>query len=45
MVRNSETVQSLLIVLGIMFCTERSMTQDVVRNLVWLAESFGDRGK
>lgn len=41
MVRNSET---LLMVLGIRFCTERSMAQDVVRNLAWLAESLGDRG-
>ena len=44
MVRDSEMVQSLLMVLGIRFCTERSMTQDVVRNLAWLAESLGDRG-
>lgn len=45
MVRDSETDQSLLMVAGIRFCTERSIAQDVVRNLAWLAESLGDRGK
>ena len=43
-VRDSGTVQSLLMVLGIRFCTERSTTQDA-RNLACLAESLGDRGK
>ena len=36
--------QSLLMVLRIRFCPERSTTQDA-RNLAWLADSLGDRGK